>query len=207
MFRFRLFHTAGFRFGAIYALLLSISAFAMAIFLWWATAGLLNRETDAAIYADAQDLATRWRDGGFQALASTIDDRLAQNVDDDALYLLVDQGMRRVAGNLSAWPAGVDETNVAYELRLQRAGMTSLAQVRRYNLANGYHLLIGRDVRLRAQLRTLLTDALLWSMLIALTMATLGGLIVPAICSVAAWQTSRPPPRRLPVATSLGACA
>ena len=30
--------------------------------------------------------------------------------------------------------------------------------------------------RLRAQLRTLLTDALLWSMLIALTMATLGGL-------------------------------
>jgi len=178
MLRFRLFRTAGFRFGAIYALLLSISAFAMAIFLWWATAGLLNRETDAAIYADAQDLATRWRDGGFPVLATTIDDRLAQNVDDDALYLLVDPAMRRVAGNLSAWPAGVDETNVAYELRLQRAGMTSLAQVRRYNLPNGYHLLIGRDVRLRAQLRTLLTDALLWSMLIALTMATLGGLIV-----------------------------
>ncbi|MBS0641049.1 MAG: two-component sensor histidine kinase, partial [Proteobacteria bacterium] len=92
-----LFRSAGFRFGAIYALLLTISAMALAVFLWWATAGVLDRETEATIYADAMDLAARWNEGSLPALASTIDDRLAQNVDDDAVYLLVDPTMHRVA--------------------------------------------------------------------------------------------------------------
>ena len=111
----RWFHTAGFRFGAIYALLLSISAFAMAIFLWWATAGLLDRETDAAIYADAQDLATRGAMAVFRrspARSMTGWRRMSMTT----RFICWWKGMQRVAGNLSAWPAGVDETNVAYEL-------------------------------------------------------------------------------------------
>jgi signal transduction histidine kinase len=173
-----LFRSAGFRFGAIYALLLAASAVAMAIFLWWATAGLLDRETQAAIYADAKDLSARWTEGGLPALTSTIEDRLAQNVDDDAVYLLVDPMMHHVAGNLATWPSGVTEADSPYELLLQRAGMLSMAHVRRYDLPNGYHLLIGRDVRLRAQLRNLLTDALMWAMLVALVVASIGALIV-----------------------------
>ncbi len=174
----RLLRSAGFRFGAIYALLLAISAIALSIFLWWATAGLLDRETEAAIYADAKDLAARWQEGGIPALASTIEDRLAQNVDDDQIYLLVDASMHRIAGNLSTWPAGVDAIDTSYELQLQRAGMRSMAHVRRFDLPNGYHLLIGRDVKVRAQLRTLLTDALLWAILMVVVMATIGALVI-----------------------------
>ena len=48
----RIFRSAGFRFGAIYAVLLAISATTLAVFLWWATAGLLDRQTEAAINAD-----------------------------------------------------------------------------------------------------------------------------------------------------------
>ncbi|MBS0641836.1 MAG: HAMP domain-containing histidine kinase, partial [Proteobacteria bacterium] len=140
--------------------------------------GVLDRETEATIYADAMDLAARWNEGSLPALASTIDDRLAQNVDDDAVYLLVDPTMHRVAGNLATWPAQVTEANSTYELMLQRAGTVSRARVQRYDLPNGYHLLIGRDIRLRAQLRGLLTDALLWAMLVALLMATAGALII-----------------------------
>ncbi len=174
----RLFRSAGFRFGVIYALLLAISAIVLSIFLWWATAGLLDRETEAAIYADAKDLAARWQEGGIPALASTIDDRLAQNVEDDQIYLLADASMHRIAGNLSSWPPGVDAAGTSYELQLQRAGMRSMAYVRRFDLPNGYHLLIGRDVKVRAQLRTLLTDALLWAILMVLVMATIGALVV-----------------------------
>ncbi|WP_428485620.1 ATP-binding protein [Rhodopila sp.] len=176
-----LFRSAGFRFGVIYALLLAISAVALASFLWWATAGLLDRQTDAAIYADAQDLAARWSDGGLQALASTIDDRLAQNVDDDAIYLLADPAMHRIAGNLASWPATVAQVGTAYELQLQRAGMSSLAYVQRYDLPGDYHLLIGRDVKVRAQLRTLLTDALLWAVLVVVLMATIGALVIRSL--------------------------
>jgi signal transduction histidine kinase len=177
----KLFRSAGFRFGAIYALLLAVSAAALAVFLWWATAGLLDRQTEAAINADAQGLAERWADGGLPALVVTIEDRLAQNIDDDAIYLLADPNMKRIAGNLENWPPSVIETGSWYGLPVMRAGIRSLADVQRYELPGGYHLLIGRDVQVRAQLRSLLTDALLWAVVVVLLMATVGALVVRSL--------------------------
>jgi len=174
-----LFHSASFRFAVVYALLLAVSAAALAMFLWWATAGLLDRQTDAAIHADAQGLSERWTEGGLPALVLTVDDRLAGNVDDDAIYLLADPMLRRVAGNLERWPSPARQPAPAwYELPVRRAGITSLARMQRYDLPNGFHLLIGRDVQVRAQLRTLLTDALLWALVIVGAMATAGALLV-----------------------------
>jgi signal transduction histidine kinase len=169
------------RFAAIYTGLLAISAGALAMFLWWATAGLLDRQVETAIQLDARSLAERWQEGGMRALVLTIDDRLAGNVDDDAIYLLVDAQMQTLAGNLGQWPAAVQRSDVWYELQVERAGIRSLARVQRYELPNGSHLLVGRDVRTRAQLRRLLTDALLWAMLVVAAMATLGGIVVRSL--------------------------
>jgi signal transduction histidine kinase len=176
-----LFQSAGFRFGAVYALLLGLSTAGLALFLWWATAGLLNRQTEAAINADAQGLSERWVDGGVPALVVTIDDRLAQNIDDDTIYLLTDVAKRRIAGNLAAFPPAVEIPGSWYELPVMRAGMRTLALVRLYDLPGGFHLLVGRDVRIRAQLRSLLTDALLWAMVVVAGMATMGALIVRSL--------------------------
>ena len=176
-FRFPILRSAGVRFALIYAVLLALSAAALAIFLWWATAGLLDRQTEAAIRADAQGLSERWLDGNLPALMLTIDDRLAQDVDDDAIYLLVDPAMRRLAGNLSAWPQAVTQADVWYPLPVARAGVTSLARAQRFDLPGGYHLLIGRDVRLRAQLRDLLTNALLWALVVVVGMASVGAVV------------------------------
>ena len=108
----------------VYAALLALSAAALALYLWWATAGLLDRQTEAAIRADAQGLSERWDEGGLPALVLTIRERLEQNVDDDAIYLLVDPmpaaarrqparaGRRRCA-----------RPDVLYELPVTRAGV------------------------------------------------------------------------------------
>jgi signal transduction histidine kinase len=176
-----LFRSASFRFAVVYAVLLAASAAALAMFLWWSTAGLLDRQTEAAIHADAQGLSERWAEGGLPALVLTIEDRLAGNVDDDAIYLLADPMMRRVAGNLERWPTLVQQSGVWYEMPVRRAGITSLARMQRYDLPNGFHLLIGRDVQVRAQLRTLLTDALLWALVIVGAMATAGALLVRSL--------------------------
>ena len=148
-----LFRSAGFRFGAIYALLLGISAIAIAAFLWWATAGVLDRQTEAAIIADAQDLAERWTEGGMPSLIVTIEDRLAQNIDDDAIYswLTRDASRRRQSGAVGR-PRS-PSAGPLYELPVMRAGMRSMANVQRFDLPGGFHLLIGRDVKVRAQLR------------------------------------------------------
>jgi len=177
----RLLHSAGFRFAAVYALLLAISAAALALFLWWSTAGLLDRQTIAAIQADAQSLSERFVAGGLPAVLTTIEDRLTQNVEDDAIYLLVDPAGRHIAGNLEHWPQGAAQNGDLYELPIERAGMRSLAVVESFDLPGGFRLLIGRDVQVRAQLRTLLTDALLWALLVVLAMASAGALVVRSL--------------------------
>jgi signal transduction histidine kinase len=177
----RLLRSAGFRFAAIYALLLAVSAAALAMFLWWSTAGLLDRQTTAAIQADAQSLSERFTAGGLPALVLTIEDRLTQNVEDDALYLLIDPTGRRIAGNLEHWPQGAAQNGGWYELPIERAGMRSLAVVQSFDLPGGFHLLIGRDVQVRAQLRALLTDALLWAMLVVVAMASAGAFVVRSL--------------------------
>ena len=166
-----LFRSAGFRFGLVYAILLTISAAALAMFLWWFTAGLLDRQTASAIRADAQGLIERFDEGGIAGLVGTIEDRLAANVDDDAIYLLVDPMMNRVAGNLDTWPAIVERAGEWKQFQVRRAGMRSLALVFRYDLPDGFHLLVGRDVQVRVQLGSLLTDALIWAIVIVLGMA------------------------------------
>ncbi|MSP28949.1 MAG: HAMP domain-containing histidine kinase [Acetobacteraceae bacterium] len=175
--RLSLQRSAAGRFACIYGILLALSAATLAMFLWWATAGLLDRQTEAAVRADAQGLSERWLDGNLPALMLTIDDRLAQNIDDDAIYLLVDPRMRRLAGNLSAWPAVVTAANVWHQLPVEHVGVKSLARVQRFDLPGGYHLLVGRDVRLRVQLRELLTDALVWALVVVVGMASIGAVI------------------------------
>jgi signal transduction histidine kinase len=177
----RLLRSAGVRFAAIYAMLLAVSAAALALFLWWSTAGLLDRQTEAAILADAQSLSERFAMGRLPALVLTIEERLSQNVEDDAIYLLVDPARRRIAGNLEHWPQAIDQTGAWYELQIERAGVRSLALVQSYDLAGGFRLLIGRDVQLRAQIRSLLTDALLWALLVVLAMASIGALVVRSL--------------------------
>ncbi|WP_158745928.1 HAMP domain-containing sensor histidine kinase, partial [Acidisphaera sp. L21] len=147
-------------------------------FLWWATAGLLDRQVEAAIRADAQGLSEQWAGGGLSALQTTIEDRLAENVDDDAIYLLTDQSMHPLAGNLTGWPASVTAPETAYDLMVSRAGVTSMARVRRFDLPDGSRLLIGRDVESRTPLRALLTSALLWSLVLLALLGSVGGLVM-----------------------------
>ena len=177
----RLLRSAGFRFALVYAVLLALSAAALAMFLWWATAGLLDRQTEAAIQADSQSLSERFTAGRIPALILTIDDRLTQNVEDDAIYLLVDPSGRRVAGNLEHWPAGAAQSGGWYELPIERAGTRSMALVQSFTLPDGYRLLVGRDAKVRAQLRHLLTDALLWALLVVVVMASVGALVVRSL--------------------------
>ncbi len=174
----RLWRSAGLRLALIYAALFAASALALVLFLWFETASLLDRQLETVILADARGLAEQYEDGGLQGLTGTIRDRLSQNVDDDAVYLLVDDYGRKLAGNLQRWPAGVLYPSQWYEVTVARAGTEAPARVRRFDLAGSEHLLVGRDVRTRLQLRLLLTDALFWAVLMLVVLAGAGALLM-----------------------------
>lgn len=173
-----MFRSAGFRFGILYAALFGLSALTLAAFLWWTTIGLLDRQIDAAIKADIQGLAERYQEGGLPALIETIDQRLAANIDDNAIYLLVGPRFDRIAGNLGSWPNGVTMDTNWFERPVERAGLKSVARLYHVDLPGGFHLLVGRDSNVRARLRHLLTGALLWAALVALGLGMLGGALV-----------------------------
>ena len=173
-----LWRSAGLRLALVYGLLFALSTLALVVFLWWATAGLMDRQMEAAIRADAQGLTEQWQIGGLEALQTTIEERLAENVDDDAIYLLTDRGMRPLAGNLTGWPIAVVQGDMFYNLMVSRAGFAGMARVQRFSLPDGSLLLIGRDLESRTPLRALLTSALLWSLGLLAVLGLVGGLIM-----------------------------
>ena len=172
------FRSAGVRLACVYATLFGVSALALVFVLWSATVGLLNGQVDAAIDADALGLSEQWRSGGPPALLRTINERLAGNVDDDAVYLVIDASGHPITGNLAAWPAEVARTDAIYELPVQRHGTRSLVRMHRFSLPSGYALLVGRDVEPRAQLRNLLTQTLAWALLLIVLLTIAGAVVV-----------------------------
>jgi signal transduction histidine kinase len=172
--RIRLLKSAGVRFGVIYAVLFGVSAIALAAFLWWSTAGLLERQTVAAINQDSETLIDRFLESGPTGAMAAIKDRIAGDIDDDSLYLLVDPDFNYIEGNLNAWPSHMPMDQDWDELKLDRAGVPALMQVHYFELPGGYHMLVGRDIAVRAQLGRMIGGALLWAAAIAVILGTIG---------------------------------
>ncbi len=179
----RLFRSAGVRFGVIYASLFGISAAALAAFLWWSTAGLLERQTETAIESDAQALSERYTEGGVPALMEIIRQRVDANVDDDAVYLLADSAYVPMSGNLDSWPSALLLDAAREEVRMLRSGISTLVLVRSYQLQDGFHLLVGRDVEAKSQLRHMMQDAMIWATGIAIALGSFGAWAVRGLFS------------------------
>jgi len=178
-----LLRSAGVRLALSYALVFGASALVLMVALWWSTLNLLDAQADAAIRADALGLYEQWQSGGPHALLTTIESRVAGNVDDDALYLVLDPAGRRIAGNLENWPPEVSRKEVMYEMPLVRNGVRNLARLYRYDLPAGYSLLVGRDIESRAALRTLLAQTLAWALLLIGILSVGGAWVVQRLFS------------------------
>lgn len=176
--RFSFLKSAGVRFGLIYAGLFGFSALALAAFLWWSTAGLLDRQTSSAIQLDSQTLADRYIASGLPALQALIQDRIDANLEDDAVYLLVDRRFRRLAGNIESWPPGLSLDAEWGKAPIDRPGTPVFALVNQFELPGGLRVLVGRDIQVWAHLSRMMTDALLWAAVIALMLGTVGAYAV-----------------------------
>jgi hypothetical protein len=178
-----LLRSAGFRLALSYAVVFGASALLLIATLGFSTLNLLNNQLDAAIDADARGLIEQWRTGGLSELAQTLRRRIDGNVDDDALYLVLDPLGNRVAGNLDAWPKAVEDVQRPYEGPLDRNGRFSLARMKRYEALSGYSLLVGRDVESRAALRKLIIETLAWALLLIAMLSLAGALLVQNLFS------------------------
>ncbi|MCC7426211.1 MAG: HAMP domain-containing protein [Alphaproteobacteria bacterium] len=173
----RVLRSTGFRLAVLHTAVFIVSAMALVAFIYWATAGAVNRQIDAAIRADVLALADRYREGGHAGLVEAIERRITEDADNEAMYILIDSDGRRVAGNVDRWPAIVPGEEW-FELQLERGGDRSVARAYQFLMPGGYRLLVGRDAQERIRLRDLIVDALLWAMAMIMVFAVLGGVLV-----------------------------
>lgn len=166
--------SAGFRFAALFAVLFLAATIGFGLMLWWGTAGTLSRQMDDAIRADTLGLEERWRAGGVTAVMEAIGERLVVDIDDHAIYLLTDAAGRKIGGNLDRWPMVTDVPGSWSAADVNRDGVTVPARLHHVVLGQTHRLLVGRNAADREKLRTLLSEALLWSFAVAVLFALAG---------------------------------
>ncbi|MFQ3623378.1 MAG: ATP-binding protein [Acetobacteraceae bacterium] len=177
----RLVRSVGFKIAALHAVLLVLSSAALGAFFWWNTAGYLDRQVDRSLQADVALLTERHAAGGIAAVAAAIRQRIDDDLDNEALYLLEDAAGAVRVRNIDAWPAGLARDGRWLEGPVQRDGAETVARLVVLELDDGGLLLIGRDVAGRIRLRALVADAVLYGSVLALVLAALGGGLVQRV--------------------------
>lgn len=176
----RLVRSLGFRIAALHAVLLIASGAALGGFFWWNTAGYVNRQVDLSLRNDVALMSGRFAEGGIEAIIRTIAQRLAEDANQEEVFLLIGPDGRPIAGNLESVPAGVPLDAPWIEVPIAHDGITSTGRLFAMELG-GYRLIVGRDVANRVRLRELVADAVLYGSALAVLLAGLGGVLVQRV--------------------------
>jgi len=148
------------------------------VVLWYATAGSLDRQTDAALRSDALGLAQRWREAGQAGVVEAIAERLANDVEADSIYLFIGPGGERLAGNLDRWPPGLSEGAGWSVETVDRDGGRVEARLLLVQFDDRSRVLIGRDVEEKRRLRDLLAEGMAWSAAATVLFALIGAALL-----------------------------
>jgi signal transduction histidine kinase len=171
--------TSTFRLAAIYLLVFALSVGAILAYVFWNTAGLLERQTDATIRAEVQALADQYRILGLQGIVDTIQRR--SNERGGGVYLLADAAGKRVAGNLEAVPQQViDETGwIDFPLDIMVGTTKQRRSARAFHadLNEDYELIVGRDVQELRLFGDIIKRTLFWALGFAVVLGLGGGLL------------------------------
>jgi len=174
-----------FRVALLYVVLLGGSVVILLGFIYWSTAGYMGRQTAATIEAEIRGLAEQYRRSGLSGLSSLISERVTRDPVGSSVYLLVDDNLGRIVGNLDRWPVGVPDVGDGWlHFRLRERGPDRTeehaARARVFLLPGGLRLLVGRDVRDLEATRALILEALAWGLAITAGLALLGGWLMSA---------------------------
>ncbi len=175
-----LLRTTTFRVAMIYLAIFSFSAFLVLASIYWNTAGFMARQTDETLEAEAFGLAEQYRQRGLRGLEQIIIGRSRDR--QGSFYLLTDPDRRRLVGNLSSWPnvktGPGGWLDFQYETETGEGRETHAARGRHFNLPQGFHLLVGRDVHERLAIEQQIVSALTWGGFLTALLGLVGAIVI-----------------------------
>lgn len=175
-----LLRTSTFRLMAAYVVLFALSAGAILGYVYWNTALLLERQGDQTIKAEITGLAEQYSQGGLNQLLRTVSER-SRNPSNN-IYLLTNFRGRRLAGNLTAPPPGIDgprgSIEFSYDVVTPGGPVRHQARAEHFTLPGGFKLVVGRDVEERRKFANLIQQALIGALGFTLLLGIGGGIFL-----------------------------
>jgi signal transduction histidine kinase len=176
----KLFHTSTFRLSAVYLIVFILSVGAILAYIYWNTAGLLERQTDETIRAEVQGLADQYRIRGLDGVLDTV--RRRSSDESGSIYLLTTPEGVRMAGNLVSVPDEIaieDSGWTEFPFNVKTSTGTEPHRARAYytELPGENVLVVGRDIEDMRQFATIIRNTLITGTLIALALGIGGGLL------------------------------
>ena len=182
MTRTRLLKSSIFRFTLIYTAVLGLSVAVPFALVYNATVASIDRETNAAIVSELRALNDDYDRLGLESLVQLLNERSIDPVDRDAIYLLVDDAYRPLAGNILEWPKEriPDPEWVRFDMPVVEGGQEAIHRIRSrvQHLSGGGYLLVGRDMKQRKEVQRSVTGALGWALALAFGIGVPGGVVV-----------------------------
>jgi signal transduction histidine kinase len=171
--------SSSFRLALVYMALFGGSVLLLLTFIYWSTAAYMAQQADATIEAEIAGLAERYRTSGLAGLRDTISERVSRKPGGYSIYLLADDDLRALLGNISHWPAVPATEDGWLDFRLEGQGWPEgeihRARARAFHLRGGFYLLAGRDLHELEKTQQLIVRTLVWGLAITLILGLIGG--------------------------------
>jgi signal transduction histidine kinase len=176
----RFLRSSTFRLALIYMLLFAGSVLMLLGFIYWSTVSYLSAQTDDTIEIEILDLTDRYQHAGLTGLTELITERLSRRPAGSSVYLLTDQNLAPLIGNLDSWPvnAEIHKGWFEFDLKGTRDSQPHRARARLFRLSGGLLLLVGRDIDEFKITRQRIILSLLWALGIMLVMGSLGSIMM-----------------------------
>ncbi|GAB7080651.1 sensor histidine kinase [Megalodesulfovibrio paquesii] len=174
-----LLRSSTFRLAMLFLCVFGASAMLLLYFIYWTTAGFMERQTVATISAEIQGLRDRYELLGLAGLIQVINERMSDKENRDSLYLLAKPDLSPLAGNLDKWPE-VELTESGW-LTFAMEGprrRQEMAMARHFLLNGNFHLLVGRNISEKVGIQHRIIKSLFWGLGLAAVLGLAGGVFM-----------------------------
>lgn len=182
MLKARLFRTSTFQIAILYLALFGATLFGTLTYIYWSTTDLIERQMNDTIEAEIRGLSEQYHEEGLTRLVEVVRERSGRGGNPENVYLLADRKFKPLAGNLESWPGAPAIINGWAEVELRRiddpGGPPHTIRARLFQLAGGFHLLVGRDTAERKDFRRIMEEGILWALVPILLVGLGSGIFV-----------------------------
>ncbi len=176
----RFVHSSTFRLALVYMLLFGSSVLVLLGFIYWSTVSYISSQTDKTIEIEILDLTEQYQHDGLAGLTQLISERLSRRPAGASVYLLTDQSLAPLVGNIDSWPVNADMHAgwLEFDLKDTSDAQPHRARARLFRLSGGFLLLVGRDIHDLEITRHRISMSLVWAAGIMLILGSLGSIMM-----------------------------